>query len=100
MVRKKLVPLLLTSAKKSIMTAPAESGGKLQSILMTEKWKLEEKDYVLLGTGKQVVVNVLFPNISLLGTTYSNSNFQKQYAGCQYIHCSEMGPGVVEKVLP
>lgn len=69
MVRKKLAPLLLT-----IMTATAESGGKLQSILLTEKWKLkmEEKDSVLLETSNQEVVNLylgnaLFPNISLLG---------------------------------
>lgn len=102
MVRRKLASLLLTSPEKSIMTATAESGGKLQSILPTEKWKLEEKDYVLLGTRKQVVVNlylgnVLFPNISLLGTIYSNSSFQMQYSGCQDMHCSEMGPAVAEK---
>lgn len=102
MVRKKLAPLLLTSAEKSIMTATDESGGKLQSILLTEKWKLEEKNYVLLGTSKQELVNlylgnVLFPNISLLGTIYSNSSFQMQYVGCQDMHCSEMGRGVAEK---
>lgn len=102
MMRNKLAPLLLTSAEKSIMTATAKSGGKRQSILLTEKWKLEEKDYVLLGTSKQVVVNlllgnVLFSNISLLGTIYSNSIFQTQYTGCQYMHCSKMGSGVAEK---
>lgn len=41
--------------------------------------------------------NVQFPNISLFGTIYSNSRFQMQYAGCQYMHCSEMGPTVVQK---
>lgn len=63
---------------------------------------MEEKDDFLLGASKQVVVNlylgnVLFPSISLLGTMYSNSSFQMQYAVCQYMHCSEMGPGVAEK---
>lgn len=63
---------------------------------------MEEKDDFLLGASKQVVVNlylgnVLFPSISLLGTIYSNSSFQMQYAVCQYMHCSEMGPGVAEK---
>lgn len=56
-------PLLLTSAEKSIMTATAKSGRKLQSILLTEKWKLEEKDYVLLGISKQVVVNLHLGNV-------------------------------------
>lgn len=102
MLRKKLTSLLPTSAEKSIMTAAPESWGKLWSVLLTEEWKEEEQDNVLLGARKTVVVslylgNVQFPNISLLGTTYSNSNFQMQYAGCQYIHCPQMGPTVVQK---
>lgn len=79
MAERKLVTLLLTLAEKSVMTAIAESWErKLWNILLTEKWKQEKSNYVLLKAKEKIAVNLY---ISLLGKIYSNSS--TQYAGSQ-----------------
>lgn len=82
MAKRKLVTLLLTLAEKSVMTATAESWGrKSWNILLTEKWKQEKSNYVLLRAREKIAVNLYFICISLLGKIYSNTS--TQYAGCQ-----------------